>query len=95
LGTFYWADRESSRNLARCKTIPPGATVADLRRQLTGAKFYRYDDRETWVSFATSFLASESIKAKYDSATGRVLRLICADEDRIQWSVEAPTGPSS
>lgn len=95
VATCYLADREASRNLARCKTIRPGALVADLTRQLTGADFYRYDGRETWVSFNTSRFASERIKARYDSSTGRVLELNCANEDRAEWSLEPSIAPPS
>jgi hypothetical protein len=86
--TYYWTDREGSRNLERCMRIRPGVMVADLRRQLTGGEFYRYDGREAWVSFTTPRLASTPIQARYDSISGRILELNCSNEDGPLWKTD-------
>jgi hypothetical protein len=85
-GILRFLDRKALRNVALCERMKPGITVDSLVGILTGAKFQQAY-AENWVSFDAPFGSSDSIDARYDSTSRRVLELNCGTESGPLWKI--------
>jgi hypothetical protein len=86
VGILRFFDRKALRNVALCERVKPGITVDSLVGMLTGATFQRAY-AENWVSFDSPFGSSDSIDARYDSTSRRVLELNCGTESGPLWKI--------
>ena len=87
IGIFNFWDRKALRNATLCEHLKPGITVDSLVTILTGAQFQR-TPTENWVSFDTPFNSSDSIDARYDSTSRKVLELNCGTESGPLWQID-------
>lgn len=73
--------------MATCMRIQPEISVDSLVNVLTGPEYHE-GYRGSRVYFDTPFLASNSIAARYDTLTGRVLELNCGGENGPLWKID-------
>ena len=91
-GWTVWYDRSLERedpfgyrNLKACGKIAPGATEADLARTLGAPERSENVGAARRLFFHTHRVASASISADVDPASGAVLELRCPGGDKPGW----------